>query len=50
MVDTRLACHLLGVDEDKLRQGSEIVGRVFENFVVRVGGQPGNRWLLLQRN
>lgn len=34
MVDTGLACHLLGIDEEGLRQGGEIVGRVFENFVV----------------
>lgn len=34
MVDTGLACHLLGVDEKELRQGGEIVGRLFENYVV----------------
>jgi len=45
-----LARDLLGVDEDKLRQRSEIIGRVLENFVVLGGGQPGNRWLSLQRN
>ncbi len=33
MVDTGLACHLLGIDEIILRQRDEIVGRVFENFV-----------------
>jgi hypothetical protein len=50
MVDTGLACHLLGVDEDKLRQGSEIVGRVLENFVVLARGKQDNRWLSLQNN
>lgn len=34
MVDTGLACHLLGIDETGLRQGGETVGRIFENFVV----------------
>jgi uncharacterized protein len=34
MVDTGLACHLAGIDEEGLRQGGEIVGRIFENFVV----------------
>jgi len=34
MVDTGLACHLVGIDEDALRHGGEIAGRVFENFVV----------------
>lgn len=34
IVDTGLACHLLGIDEKGLRQGGEIAGRVFENFVV----------------
>ncbi len=34
MVDTGLACSLLGIDEDGLRQGGEVVGRIFENFVV----------------
>lgn len=34
MVDTGLACHLLGMDEAGLRQGGETVGRIFENFVV----------------
>jgi predicted AAA+ superfamily ATPase len=34
LVDTGLACALLGLDEDGLRQGGEVVGRVFENFVV----------------
>ncbi len=34
MVDTGLACHLVGIDEEGLRQGGEIAGRVFENFVV----------------
>ena len=33
MVDTGLACALLGIDENGLRQGGEVVGRVFENFV-----------------
>ena len=33
MVDTGLACSLLGMDEDGLRQGGELVGRIFENFV-----------------
>jgi len=33
MVDTGLACHLLGIDEEGFRQRGEIVGRVFENFV-----------------
>ena len=34
MVDTGLACHLLGIDEEGLRQRGEIAGRLFENFVV----------------
>ncbi len=34
MVDTGLACHLVGLDEEGLRRGGEIAGRVFENFVV----------------
>ena len=34
MVDTGLACHLTGLDEEGLRQGGEIAGRIFENFVV----------------
>lgn len=34
MVDTGLACHLLGIDEEGFRQSGEIAGRVFENFVV----------------
>ncbi len=34
MVDTGLACHLLGIDEEGFRQRGEIAGRVFENFVV----------------
>ena len=33
MVDTGLACSLMGIDEDGLRQGGEVVGRIFENFV-----------------
>lgn len=33
MVDTGLTCHLLGLDEERLRQEGEIAGRVFENFV-----------------
>lgn len=33
MVDTGLACSLLGIDEEALRQGGEVVGRIFENFV-----------------
>jgi len=33
MVDTGLACNLLGIDEEGLRQSGEIAGRVFENFV-----------------
>lgn len=33
MVDTGLACALLGIDEDSLHQGGEMVGRIFENFV-----------------
>jgi predicted AAA+ superfamily ATPase len=34
MVDTGLACHLLGTAEDGFRQGGELAGRIFENFVV----------------
>ena len=33
MVDTGLACHLLGLDQKRLQQEKEIAGRVFENFV-----------------
>ena len=33
MVDTGLACALLGIDGDGLRQGGEVIGRIFENFV-----------------
>lgn len=33
MIDTGLACHLLGLDEEGFRQGGELAGRVFENFV-----------------
>jgi len=33
MVDTGLACHLLDIDQGKIREGGELVGRVFENFV-----------------
>jgi predicted AAA+ superfamily ATPase len=33
IVDTGLACHLLGLDDERLRQEGEIAGRVFENFV-----------------
>ena len=34
MVDTGLACSLINIDEEGLRQGGEIAGRVFENFVI----------------
>jgi predicted AAA+ superfamily ATPase len=34
MIDTGLACHLVGIDEEKLGEGGEIAGRIFENFVV----------------
>jgi hypothetical protein len=34
MVDTGLACHLLGIDEEGFQQRGEIAGRLFENFVV----------------
>ena len=34
MVDTGLACHLVGIDEAGFRDGGEIAGRIFENFVV----------------
>ena len=34
MVDTGLACHLLGIDQEAVKQGGEQVGRLFENFVV----------------
>jgi len=34
MVDTGLACHLLGMNEDALRQQGEMAGHLFENFVV----------------
>jgi uncharacterized protein len=34
MVDTGLACHRVGIDEEGLWQGGEIAGRVFENLVV----------------
>lgn len=33
MVDTGLACSLLGIDKKGVQQGGEIVGRLFENFV-----------------
>jgi predicted AAA+ superfamily ATPase len=33
MVDTGLACSLLGIDKIGVQQGGEIVGRLFENFV-----------------
>ncbi len=34
MVDTGLACHLLGLTVEVLRQGGEMAGHLFENFVV----------------
>ena len=34
LVDTGLACALLGFDEEGLREGGEVVGRLLENFVV----------------
>jgi hypothetical protein len=34
IVDTGLACHLLALDERRIREGGEIAGRMFENFVV----------------
>ncbi len=34
MVDTGLTCALLGLDEEGLKQGGEVAGRVFENFAV----------------
>jgi hypothetical protein len=34
MLDTGLACHLLGMDAEGLRRGGQLAGRVFENFVV----------------
>jgi hypothetical protein len=34
MVDTGLACHLIGIDQEGLRNGGDIAGRIFENFVV----------------
>lgn len=34
MVDTGLACHLIGLDESGIRKSGEIAGRLFENFVV----------------
>ena len=34
MVDTGLACHLIGIDMEGLSRGDEPTGRVFENFVV----------------
>lgn len=34
IVDTGLACHLLALDERRIREGGELVGRMFENFVV----------------
>jgi predicted AAA+ superfamily ATPase len=34
MSDTGLACHLAGIGEDRLRERGEIVGRLFENYVV----------------
>jgi uncharacterized protein len=33
MVDTGLTCALLGLDAAGLKQGGEVAGRVFENFV-----------------
>lgn len=33
MVDSGLACALLGIDKKRLQQGGETVGRLFENFV-----------------
>ena len=33
MVDTGLACFLMGIDRKGVQQGGEIVGRLFENFV-----------------
>jgi len=34
MVDTGLACHLMGMDLAGFLRGGELAGRVFENFVV----------------
>jgi predicted AAA+ superfamily ATPase len=34
MADTGLACHLLDMDKKRFRQGGEMAGRLFENFVV----------------
>jgi predicted AAA+ superfamily ATPase len=34
MVDTGLTCALLGIDPDGLKQGGEVAGRIFKNFVV----------------
>ncbi len=34
MVDTGLVCHLIGIDEAGFLRSGEIVGRIFENFVV----------------
>lgn len=34
LVDTGLACALLGFDEEGLREGGEVGGRLLENFVV----------------
>jgi predicted AAA+ superfamily ATPase len=34
MVDTGLTCALLGLDAGGLKQGGEVAGRIFENFVV----------------
>lgn len=33
MVDTGLACSLMGIDKKSVQKGGEIVGRLFENFV-----------------
>jgi uncharacterized protein len=33
MVDTGLACSLIGLEENGLQKGGEIAGRMFENFV-----------------
>lgn len=33
MVDTGLACQLLGIDADALKQGGEFAGKVFEDFI-----------------
>jgi predicted AAA+ superfamily ATPase len=34
MVDTGLACHLTGIDQDGFRHGGDMAGRLFENFIV----------------